>query len=113
MIFARARYGKDNYTYLVAEVADAVLVDPGDPVVALALCRSHGIRPRAILHTHGHADHSGGSAELREELGAPVHGHGADATWFAPDEDLEGQDEVVVGRLRLRVHRGYPTFPRS
>lgn len=104
MIFARARYGKDNYVYLVGEVADAVLVDPGDPAVATALCRAHGVRPRAILHTHGHADHSGGSAALREELSAPVWGHGADAAWFAPDEDLEGEEEVVVGRLRLRVH---------
>ena len=45
---------------------DAALVDPGDPDVALALAAEHGLRPRWIVHTHGHADHSGGSAALRE-----------------------------------------------
>jgi hydroxyacylglutathione hydrolase len=104
VIFDRRRYAKDNYLYLLAEGADAVLVDPGDPVVALGLAAAHGVRPAAIVHTHGHADHTGGSAVLRARIGARVLGHAADARWFPPDEDLAGRGEARVGALRLRVH---------
>jgi hydroxyacylglutathione hydrolase len=104
VILDRRRYGKDNYLYLLAEGADAVLVDPGDPDVALDAARRRGVHPRWILHTHGHLDHSGGSARLREALGAEVLGHGADAAWFRPDRDLAGGGELTLGRLRVRVH---------
>jgi hydroxyacylglutathione hydrolase len=104
VIFDRRRYARDNYVYLLASGDDAALVDPGDPDVALALAEAHGVRPRWILHTHGHPDHSGGSGRLREELGARVIGHAADARWFAPDEDVAGKAELVLGSLRVRVH---------
>jgi hydroxyacylglutathione hydrolase len=103
-LFARRRYGSTNYCYLLAEGADAALVDPGDAEVALALCAEHGLAPRWILHTHGHADHSGGSEALRRRLGARVMGHAADGHWFAPDEDLAGRSQVALGALRLAVH---------
>ncbi len=104
MIFDRRRYGNDNYAYLLAAGDDAALVDPGDPVVALGMAAAHGVHPRWILHTHGHPDHTGGSAVLRRRTGARVLGHGADASWFAPDEDLAGRRELVLGALRIRVH---------
>jgi hydroxyacylglutathione hydrolase len=104
VIFDRRRYAKDNYVYLLAEGDDAVLVDPGDPVVALGLAAVHGLHPRAVLQTHGHPDHSGGSATLRERVGARILGHAADRAWFEPDEDLAGRAEIAVGRLRIRVH---------
>jgi hydroxyacylglutathione hydrolase len=104
MIFARRRYRADNYLYLLAAGDDAALVDPGDPEVALALAAAHGVRPRWILHTHGHPDHSGGSARVAAALGAEVLGHGGDARWYAPDVDLAGRDALALGRLRLRVH---------
>jgi hydroxyacylglutathione hydrolase len=104
VILDRRRYGTDNYAYLLAEGEDAALVDPGDPVVALGMAAAHGLHPRWILHTHGHADHTGGSAVLRARLGARVLGHGADADRFAPDEDLAGRGPLQLGALRLRVH---------
>jgi hydroxyacylglutathione hydrolase len=104
VLLDRRRYGKDNYAYLLAAGEDAALVDPGDPVVALGMAAAHGVHPRWILHTHGHPDHTGGSAVLRARTGVRVLGHGADAALFAPDEDLAGRREVVLGALRVRVH---------
>ncbi len=103
MILDRRRYGKDNYLYLLSEGEDAVLVDPGDAEVALDAARRRGVHPRWILHTHGHADHVGGTARVKEALGAEVLGHGADAGLFRPDRDLAGIDDLALGRLRLRV----------
>jgi hydroxyacylglutathione hydrolase len=103
VVFDRRRYHRDNYLYLLAADGDAALVDPGDPDVALALSAAHGVRPRFILHTHGHADHTRGSARLRAELGARVFGHAADAGWFAPDEDVAGREELALGALRVGV----------
>lgn len=104
MLLDRRRYGRDNYAYLLVEANDAALVDPGDPVVALGMAAAHGVRPRWILHTHGHADHAGGSAVLRERLGARVLGHAADADRFAPDVDVAGRSELALGALRVAVH---------
>ncbi|ABS26069.1 hydroxyacylglutathione hydrolase C-terminal domain-containing protein [Anaeromyxobacter sp. Fw109-5] len=104
MIFDRRRYHRDNYVYLLAEGEDSVLVDPGDAAVALALAADHAVRPRFVLHTHGHLDHSGGSAEVRAALGAEVLGHAADAAWFAPDRDVAGHRTLALGALRVAVH---------
>jgi len=112
-LLARRRYRQDNYLYLLAQGPDAVLVDPGDPERALQLCRQHGVRPRAVLHTHGHADHSGGSDEVKAALGIPVLGHGADASWYRPDEDLAGRSQLSLGALRIRIHHAPGHTPGS
>jgi hydroxyacylglutathione hydrolase len=104
LIFDRRRYSKDNYTYLLAEGGDAALVDPGDPAVALALAAAHRARPRYVLHTHGHGDHTGGTAVVVRRSGAVVYGHGADAAWYPPDVDVAGRSEIALGALALRVH---------
>jgi hydroxyacylglutathione hydrolase len=114
MIFERRRYARDNYLYLLAEGDDAALVDPGDPAVALALAAERRVRPRWILHTHGHSDHTSGSARLRTELGAEVLGHGGDAGRFAPDRDLAGQGAVALGALgEVRLHEAPGHTPGS
>lgn len=104
MIFDRRRYAKDNYVYLLAQGEDAALVDPGDATAALELAQAHGVRPGWVLHTHGHPDHTGGTAEVVRRLGARVYGGGGDAGWFRPDVDVAGQAELALGSLRIRVH---------
>ncbi|HEX8201695.1 MAG TPA: MBL fold metallo-hydrolase [Isosphaeraceae bacterium] len=46
--------------------AEGLVVDPGfDAGAILALLRREGLRPAAILNTHGHADHIAGNAALK------------------------------------------------
>lgn len=64
----------DNYAYLVASAAGALVVDPAD---ADALCRAAGHAGRPISHvllTHHHADHTAGSDALARRCGAEVIG---------------------------------------
>jgi glyoxylase-like metal-dependent hydrolase (beta-lactamase superfamily II) len=63
----------------------AILVDSGSPgetqAIGRALARA-GVDVSAIsllLHTHGHSDHAGSTAELRRLSGAPAAIHAADA----------------------------------
>ena len=42
-----------------------------------------------------------------------MFGHAADGAWFAPDEDLAGETEIVSGSLRIRVHEAPGHTPGS
>jgi glyoxylase-like metal-dependent hydrolase (beta-lactamase superfamily II) len=72
--------GDGTNTYLVGERVVAV-VDPGPDdarhVEAILAAVPAGGRVGAILLTHGHADHAGAVARLRERSGATLHGHAA------------------------------------
>jgi hydroxyacylglutathione hydrolase len=51
------------------------VVDPGGEVDRiLAAIAQTGVTIEKILITHGHIDHAGGAAELREKLGVPIEG---------------------------------------
>lgn len=69
----------DNYLWLIARGDEAVVVDPGDATVVQAHLASQGLRLRAILVTHHHADHTAGIAALRERWQVPVYGPRAEA----------------------------------
>lgn len=70
--------------YLVIDQR-AILVDagfPGDAERILRAITQAGITPRDIsllVHTHGHIDHAGATAELTRRIGMPTMIHQADA----------------------------------
>jgi glyoxylase-like metal-dependent hydrolase (beta-lactamase superfamily II) len=99
------------------------VVDPGGEADRLlAAAHELGVTLEKILLTHGHLDHAGATAELRERLGVPVEGpQREDAFWidqietqgarygmpwcrrFTPDRWLEDGASVTVGGETLEV----------
>jgi hydroxyacylglutathione hydrolase len=104
------------------EAGEAVVIDPGDEAdrILLALAETK-CRAIALLHTHGHFDHIGGTAGVKRATGAAIRIHDGDrplydalpdqASFFGlsaqpaipPDAGFEDGETIAVGRLRLRA----------
>lgn len=85
------RAGKGCLSYLLAVGGEAVAIDPSlQPEVYLQLARERGVRIKAVLDTHVHADHFSRSQSLATLSGAV----------FPPLSDLE---ELKVGSLVLKA----------
>ena len=106
------------------DAGEVVVFDPGDEGDRIAeRVRASGLRPTMILHTHGHLDHVGGTAELAPLLGgtlpiglhrdeidlyrsAPIQGQMFGLEVEAPPEPtlwLEHGQKLSVGGFDLEV----------
>jgi len=116
---------QQNATLLWDEMTGAgAIVDPGgDLDRILAVAAANKVRIEKILVTHGHLDHAGGVADLRDRLGIPVEGpQREDSFWiegmaeqaemfnfsqpvrpFTPDRWLEGGETVEAAGTTLQV----------
>jgi glyoxylase-like metal-dependent hydrolase (beta-lactamase superfamily II) len=60
-------FDENTYVVWLPERSDAVIFDPGlQPDLVLDALREQGLEVAAILNTHGHADHIGGNAALKD-----------------------------------------------
>lgn len=98
------------------------VVDPGGDLdrVQAAIAKA-GMTVEKIILTHGHIDHAGGAADLRDALGVPIEGpheadrflldgleeqgrvYGMKARAVAPDRWLKEGDTVEVAGHRFSV----------
>jgi hydroxyacylglutathione hydrolase len=106
-----------------AKTNKAAVIDPGGEVPRLLDALSQlGLTLEKIFVTHGHMDHAGGVAELKEATGVPVEGpHPDDQFWidnieasgarygipdarvFTPDRWLADGDTVSLGETSFEV----------
>ena len=82
----------------------AAIVDPGGDVARIrAAIEQLKVTPEKILLTHGHIDHAGGAAELREALSIPIEGpHERDAFLL---DSLEAQGAAFRHRRTCATSR--------
>ncbi len=60
-------FEQNSYVVWLQGRTDAVVFDPGfEPELILDFLREQGLTPAALICTHGHADHIGGNAALKE-----------------------------------------------
>jgi glyoxylase-like metal-dependent hydrolase (beta-lactamase superfamily II) len=77
----------DYYSVFAVKAEKTVIVDTGPAGSGEKILQKLAEKGIAkddislILITHGHTDHSGGAARLKELTGAPVAVHSADAQW--------------------------------
>jgi hydroxyacylglutathione hydrolase len=105
------------------ETKTGAVVDPGGDVTEiLKAIEQSGVKIEKILLTHGHIDHAGGAAELREKLDVTIEGPHLDdlfllndlpksgerygmmnARTVVPDRWLDDGDEVAAGGLTFSI----------
>ena len=114
---------QQNCSLIWDEVSmEGAVVDPGGDIdKIMAAIDQVGMLPEKILLTHGHIDHAGGAAELRERLKVKIEGphkadtilldhlaeqgksYGITARNVTPDHWLNEGDSVTVGNQTLDV----------
>jgi glyoxylase-like metal-dependent hydrolase (beta-lactamase superfamily II) len=115
---------EQNCTLIWCEATKkAVVIDPGGDVPKIqAAIKQSNVTVEKIWLTHGHIDHVGGAAELRDALKVPIEGpHIADKFLldnvvtsgarfgisgvrdFAPDRWLNEGDRVSIGELSFDI----------
>jgi len=101
----------------------AAIIDPGGEVPRLmAALQEQNLTLEKIWITHGHLDHAGGTAAIKELTGVPIEGpHPDDQFWiddigtsgakwgmpearpFTPDRWLQDGDRVTLGETEFEV----------
>ena len=92
----------DENCYVVSDdTGEGVVIDPGGMAKEiLAYIREKKLSIKAVLDTHGHCDHIGANDAIRDETGAPLYIHKADAPMLS---DM---------RLNLSAFMGFKALSR-
>ena len=88
-----------NCSILLDEATgEALVVDPGDePDKILRALDAMKARPVALLHTHAHFDHIGGTRGVKEKTGAAIRLHPADLPLYDALADQAAMFGITAG----------------
>lgn len=97
-------YENNVFVVACARTGDAVIIDAADEPERI-IAAAQGVRPRAILTTHGHQDHVQAVEDVAGHYAIPFRLHPADQqiaarTTTAP---LADGDEITVGDLVIET----------
>ncbi len=97
----------DNFCYLVGceKTRKAMAIDPGADIDRiLAEAKKEKLVIETIVNTHGHGDHTAGSASLKALTGAQIVIHALEAA-AVPQADIliSGDQELPVGDITFNL----------
>lgn len=94
----------NGYILTCKQTGETVIIDaPAEPE---KLLRELGdVKPKAIIITHRHGDHTAGLEQMKESTGAPIAAHPDDAAELPVPAELELRDGDIyqVGKVSLRA----------
>ncbi|MBP7483864.1 MAG: hydroxyacylglutathione hydrolase [Aquabacterium sp.] len=92
----------DNYIWMIHNGQEALVVDPGDASPVIQTLNQNGLKLKAILVTHRHADHIAGIAALQPYLDGPIYGPESLQNSGVNHPVYEG-DQITFGPLTFHV----------
>jgi len=100
--------GYQTNCYILSVGERAVIVDPGDEGNKIVTyLETNGLKPEAILITHGHFDHIGALEEIQKKYGVHVYVHKNEAAYLTnPELNLSfrpGRSGISIEDLPLKV----------
>lgn len=104
--FPTGAWQANCYLVAAAEKAECVIIDPGQDAAATVarLVGEHGLKPSAVLATHGHFDHVADAAQIADGHGIPLYIHPAD--WHLLSDPAAGLDPGGAALVRRVVGPG-------
>jgi glyoxylase-like metal-dependent hydrolase (beta-lactamase superfamily II) len=96
---------------------DVVLIDAGmpgsaDKIISVTEERfGKGIRPKAIILTHGHFDHVGAIIELVQYWRCPVYAHEMEIPFLTGKMSYPNPDPTVEGGMIAKLSSFFPNEP--
>ncbi len=109
------------YFVINEDTKETIIIDPGASADKLAeRAKADGLKPVAILLTHGHFDHATGARELADAFGIKIYAYEGEketlenpqinASWmmgeklvFSADEFLRDEQEIDLAGFHIRV----------
>ena len=97
---------RDNYGYLIVceKTNHSAIVDPSEADPVLRRIEQEKVDPVAILNTHHHRDHTGGTEGLLAKYPVKVYAHKSDQPRvFGMTDGVDEGDTIEIGELTGKV----------
>lgn len=97
-------YGTNAYLLVCLKTLKSVLIDaPGEAKNILGKLKR--TKPKCILLTHSHMDHTGALFQIKQALDIPIAAHAEEAPRLPlpPDIFLQDGETIVLGETKLKV----------